>query len=109
MKPIHYRQGDVLIVSRARKPKGEMKPIDRDERGRLILAAGEATGHHHAIAGMNAGLFEAQEPGKCFLFIEGDAVTLSHEEHGGITIAPGWYEVIRQREYSPEAIRNIAD
>ena len=108
MKVKIVRQGDVLVKA-CSKPRGELKSIVRDARGRLILAAGEATGHHHAIAGMNAGLFEPMEPGKCFLFIEGTPVVLGHEEHAPITIGPCWYEVIRQREYSPEAIRNVAD
>ena len=40
-------QGDILIIPVAReRAKGE--PIERRD-GRLILAEGEATGHHHSI------------------------------------------------------------
>lgn len=34
---------------------------------------------------------------------------LRHEEHKPVIHAPGSYQVIRQREYSPAAIRNVAD
>jgi hypothetical protein len=32
-----------------------------------------------------------------------------HEEHATIALEPGKYVVRRQREYTPEAIRNVAD
>lgn len=54
-----------------------------------------------------AALFE-QPDGRRFLFVDRPCV-LTHQEHGPIALAPGSYEVIRQREYSPEAIRNVAD
>jgi len=100
------RQGDVLIVPVKKIPKGNRVGCDRD-RGRLILAHGEATGHAHAIASPNASLFEVA--GKVYLSVDGDCVTLDHEEHAKITLPRGDYEIIRQREYSPEEIRNVAD
>ena len=104
-----YRQGDVLIrVARIGTPGIVRAEIARDDRGRLILAAGEATGHHHAIDALAARLFRGEKPGVCYLLLE-EPATLGHEEHAPIALAPGNYEVIRQREYSPEAIRNVAD
>jgi hypothetical protein len=32
-----------------------------------------------------------------------------HEEHGPITLDPGMWRVVRQREYHPEAIRTVMD
>jgi hypothetical protein len=32
-----------------------------------------------------------------------------HQEHATIELPAGNYRAIRQREYSPEAIRNVAD
>lgn len=100
-----YRQGDVFIVRRGVLTKG-LKPIPRD-KGRIVLAYGEVTGHAHAITSPQASLFEAA--GKVYLSIDGDTVALEHEEHATIDLPRGFYEVIRQREYSPEAIRNVAD
>jgi hypothetical protein len=38
-----------------------------------------------------------------------DSATVTHEEHGPITLPRGTYRVWRQREYSPEAIRVVRD
>ncbi|MGH9523996.1 MAG: hypothetical protein ACRD3E_15850 [Terriglobales bacterium] len=38
-----------------------------------------------------------------------DGVRIVHEEHAPIVLPPGDYEIVRQREYSPEEIRNVAD
>jgi hypothetical protein len=38
-----------------------------------------------------------------------DSADLIHDEHGTITLPRGSYQVIRQREYTPEAIRNVED
>jgi hypothetical protein len=52
-------------------------------------------------------LFE--EPDGTRLLVIRREARLKHEEHGEIALAPGGYQVIRQREYAPEAIRNVAD
>ena len=106
MKSLIFRQGDVLIVRRSRRPSGDAKPIAR-EKGRIVLAHGEATGHAHAIKSPKASLFEVA--GRVFLAVDGDVVALEHEEHHTIEIPRGDWEIIRQREYSPEAIRMVAD
>jgi hypothetical protein len=55
-------------------------------------------------------MFRDPKLNELFLMVEGDApVALEHDEHDTIAIPPGNYKVIRQREYSPEAIRNVAD
>jgi hypothetical protein len=111
-----YRQGDVILI-RA-DPDGERlgAPVPR-EQGRVVLARGELTGHAHAIRAPEARLFErAGQP-------EGDAaralgarvllalapVRLEHEEHAAIDVPPGTWLVRIQREYSPEALRSVAD
>lgn len=103
-----YRQGDVLIVSVKSIPH-TVDPVDR-ENGRVVLAHGEVTGHAHAIKDQRAALFRDLKLGAIFMNVGGDApVALEHDEHDTIAIPPGNYQVIRQREYSPEAIRNVAD
>lgn len=89
-----YRQGDVLLVRVKQKPR-QMKLVERD-KGRIILAYGEVTGHAHAITESWAKLFESAD--QRFLELPQEA-TLVHEEHSTITIAPGTYRVVRQREY----------
>ena len=114
MKRRMIRQGDVLLAQRPCNPSKKAKAVS--DRGRTVLAYGEVTGHaHEVVTGTGAGrddvpamqLFE--EPGGLRLLVVRSPATLRHEEHGPIELAPDNYEVIRQREYSPGAIRNVAD
>lgn len=99
-----FRQGDVILIPVQQLPDG--KSVAR-ENGRIVLAHGEATGHAHTVAEINASLIEI-ETGERFLEIVRDA-ELVHDEHNTIALAPGIYKVGRQREYQPEAPRFVAD
>lgn len=91
-----YRQGDVLLVPVA-SVSGFAKVVKR-EGGRTILALGEATGHHHSFAG-HAGVELLETPdGARFLRVT-RASDLTHQEHTTISVAPGDYSVVIQREY----------
>jgi hypothetical protein len=98
-----YRQGDVLLIPVSTVVVG--KPVKRD-RGRVILAYGELTGHAHAISSRNATLYEG--PGQVLRIIAKE-VKLEHEEHATIVLPPGDYQLVHQREYSPEEIRRVQD
>lgn len=100
-----FRQGDVMVIRVDAIPAGA-KAVARDN-GRVVLAYGEVTGHAHAIADEEVTMLEV-DGGIRYLDVQMDAF-LRHEEHGTIPLAPGKYEVRRQREYSPEEIRNVAD
>jgi len=102
-----YRQGDVLLIPINDAGVGassslKVKPVN----GRIILAFGEATGHHHSLKANVGSLFERDQ--KRYLRMDIEA-PLEHQEHGAILIPRGTYQVIIQREYSPEAIRNVQD
>ena len=84
-RPAQVRQGDVLLVPVDEVPEGA-RPLART-RGRVVLAEGEVTGHAHAIRSAAATL-----------------VTLDHEEHAAIEVAPGAYRVVIQREFVPPEI-----
>lgn len=101
------RQGDVLLVPIDEVPDQlQQVPL---EGGRIILAHGEATGHAHVIEGEAALLAEDLEDlERRFLRVEEES-ELVHDEHDPITVPAGDYEVRRQREYSPEEIRMVAD
>jgi hypothetical protein len=100
-----YRQGDILIVRVDEAPEGARR---KAERGRLILARGEVTGHHHSVAVQDAELIDAGARGIFLRIME--ATPLEHQEHGAITLQPGDYRVTRQREYVPaELPRQVAD
>lgn len=100
-----FRQGDVLIEKVDALPQG-VRAIER-EGGRVILAHGEVTGHAHAIVEGGADLFETVN-GEHFLRLE-RPVSVRHEEHAPIPLDAGVYRVLRQREYTPEAVRFVLD
>ena len=116
-----------------RKPAA-VKPLM--EHGRVILAHGEVTGHCHEVveAAMTGPLDPAipaadffEEPNGRRVLVVMRPCVLRHDEHGLITLDPatptqvrqgdvllqpigaGAWAVLRQREYSPDAIRQVLD
>jgi hypothetical protein len=93
------RQGDILLVPVDAVPDG-LKEVPR-QKGKIVLAEGETTGHLHAIDAPEA-IFKAEDLAEIegrFLEVEAE-VALTHPEHDTIQVAPGNYEVRRQREYT---------
>lgn len=103
------RQGDVLVKRIKTLPKN-LQPAEA-ENGRFVLAHGEATGHHHsfAISDRVAMFREDGSGGGLFLAVTGGPVALEHQEHTALDVEPGHYQVVRQREYAPDAIRRVED
>lgn len=110
-----FRQGDVLLIACAAIPDGAK---DVTPKGRIVIAEGEVTGHAHAVypevdqerprakPRMPARLWDAGAE----RFLQVVAPTaLKHEEHAPVQLPPGNYQVVHQREYSPEEIRRVAD
>lgn len=101
--PKQYRQGDVLLEKMDNLPP---EAVRQEDDGRIVLALGEATGHAHAISTKHATRYQWQ--GDMLIDVE-ETSELVHEEHAAITLEPGIYRKVQQREYSPETIRNVAD
>jgi hypothetical protein len=101
--PAQARQGDVLLVPVDGIPAAA-RPVRRTI-GRVILAEGEVTGHAHAIRSPAATLLRAGD--ERYLRVAAP-VTLDHEEHARIEVAPGTYRVVIQREYVPPEISPVA-
>jgi hypothetical protein len=121
-----YRQGDVAIIPvdmfPQDVPEGD-KQVGRD-KGRIILAYGEVTGHAHAINSPKATMWTLPNGGfgenateddgtignnNDRLLVLDDEVQLTHEEHATISLPAGSFLIRRQREYSPGQNRFIAD
>jgi len=103
-----YRQGDVLIRQIASLPA---KATEVKNETRIVLAYGEVTGHAHAIRigeAVEFSMADAASAVKRFLSVA-KLAHVNHEEHATIELPAGVYEIIQQREYTPEAIRNVAD
>lgn len=107
------------------------KTTDLREARRIILAHGEVTGHAHEVCSavdleMPAAEFFEEPKGRRVLLVTRPC-QLRHQEHAPIALDPaapvqarqgdvllnpigvGAWEVIRQREYAPDAIRQVAD
>lgn len=108
MEPTLIRQGDVLLIPTTTTPD-TTKQVDR-ENGAVVLAHGEATGHAHRIYDDTCELVTADQAAELYLLVHGtEPASLVHDEHDTLLIAPGTYRVVRQREYTPEEIRNVTD
>jgi hypothetical protein len=110
-KAILYRQGDVLMKRITKLPQGERK-----KRENATLAYGEVTGHSHRVAVEDRALAEVLEIDKRGLYVHVsengihiEGIHIVHEEHGTIALPPGDYKITIQREWNPEAIRNVLD
>lgn len=100
MKNMQFRHGDLLLERIDSIPKAAKK------RNSDVILEGEATGHAHRLIG--GAVLDLE--GQAFVTVPKTA-TVVHEEHNTITLPPGDYAVIRQREYNPyeRAARNVAD
>lgn len=98
------RQGDVLFIQQADLPTGEQTIIP-PVNNRVIVAEGEATGHAHATT---TDVQQIEIDTIRWLYAP-DEFVITHEEHDAITLVPGVWRVVYQREYTPEAIRRVLD
>ena len=114
-----FRQGDVLIQQIVKVPTDAN--IKRQKKSnRIILAHGTATGHHHTLGTLAPAAWSklgeipstsakaSTLAGEVYVKLSAGG-TVTHQEHAAITLPAGNYRITRQREYSPEAIRNVAD
>jgi hypothetical protein len=105
-------QGDLLITRIDRLPSGAV-PAEA-VGGKFILAHSE-TGHHHVTtARPGVQFFQGPDPLIAYLqVIDSVEATLEHERafdtHESLLIKGGTYEIRRQREYTPEGWRRVAD
>lgn len=100
-----YRQGDVLLVPVDAPLQRDLEYVRRKPGEGIILAAGEATGHHHRVRERGAREFSGTDitgtKGRRFLFVGQKGATITHEEHDPISVPAGEYEIVQQREYEP--------
>jgi len=96
-------QGDVLILRVTTKPA--TTPMPRT----VVVVASEASSNTHTLHPSGTAYYDphtATNPGDVLLgkltVPEGSTALLSHQEHGGIEIEPGTFEIRRQREYAGE-------
>ena len=108
VKNLVLRQGDVCLIAVDAIP--EEAKAQKIKGKKVILALGEATGHHHRFEFMNTDhnvkLFHGG--GARYLEVERPAELL-HEEHSTVQVPAGKYLLPVQTEYSPAELRQVAD
>lgn len=105
MKKNIYRQGDVLILP----IKSNQIPKGLKQTKSVTLALGEVTGHHHTISRGAVGFGQSETALADYFQVTNDEAVLDHQEHKSIWLPKGSYRKIIQSEYTPEAIRPVAD
>jgi hypothetical protein len=107
--PLSLRQGDVLALAVDQIPSDAVEQPANGKK--LILALGEATGHHHRFEFMdtshNVKMFQTNT-GARYLNVTAP-VDLLHEEHRAATVPVGKYLLPQQVEYTPAELRRVAD
>jgi hypothetical protein len=91
-----WRQGDLLFVPMTRRESNWIRSPKTDVAGG-ILALGEVTGHSHRVTGNAVAVYDTERYGR--VIDAKELFEIVHEEHAPITLPPGAYRVIRQREF----------
>lgn len=100
IKTNQVRQGDVWVESKELPSTARKQP----KNGKIVIANGEVTGHQHMISNSEDVEYFVDTNGDIYVQSE-KPITLTHDEHGPITLDPGCYNVSRQREYDVFAER----
>lgn len=103
-------QGDVMFIRVDSIPASAIKAEAKD--GQFIVAHSE-TGHNHVLDSRNAQmLIDKTNDFVAYIKISKET-EVKHQRtfdtHESLLLAPGNYEVRRQREYVPEGFRRVAD
>ena len=103
-----FRQGDVLVIPVATIPASAQEVQPRN--GRLIVAEGEATGHHHSFPHRQGAVMFRDDGAGGGTFVHADKpVALEHQEHGALSLEPGDYRIAIQRTYQAGMARRVED
>lgn len=102
------RQGDVLIMACRSIPK-TAKPV-APEGGLVIVARGEATGHHHAFPHRQGVTLFRDDGARGMTYLQVDEpATLTHQEHDQLALQPGTYRVVIQKSFRGGMAVRVAD
>jgi hypothetical protein len=126
-----YQQGDVLLVAVTEPIESDIRSECKietggDKDGKVILALGEATGHHHRfeLNKLDPGVMvstvheryggyggSGYRRGASYYLIERGPATLYHEEHNPLTVPPGLYRrtIIREFDHISNSFREVLD
>jgi hypothetical protein len=100
-------QGDILI-ERVEDTTASGQVLQSVRQGSVVIAEGEATGHHHRLLGSvtmyRDDAIARDIPPELYVghvTVNSPTARLVHEEHAPITLEKGTYRVRRQRQLEP--------
>lgn len=109
MKKLVLRQGDVCLIAVDSIPEGAK--AEKRKGKKVILALGEATGHHHRFEFMNTDFNDVKiyHVGATRYLAVQKPAELLHEEHSTVAVPAGKYLLPSQVEYTPAELRRVVD
>lgn len=103
MKKRAYRHGETLLVKIDKLPE-DLKPITSH-----VFMVG-SHGNNHSI---DTGTIYLKNDGMTFGYLEAKNTSLLHPEHspniGDAKIEDGYYQLIKQQEYTPDGLIPVQD
>lgn len=102
------RHGDVVIY-RLDGLAPEFGERIEPDKGKLVLAYGEATGHSHSLPEGIGELYKAPNMDGMYLNVTKEGAQLGHEEHKSIAMPVGLYYVGIKRQHSPNGWDPVRD
>ena len=105
-------QGDVIFVPIEALPEGELEAV-KPENGAYIVAHSE-TGHHHVILDRpTVKMFKGMDMFRDLLTVEETPADVEHlrsvHTHQTVTLAPGAWEIVRPKAYTPQGWERARD
>ena len=106
MNKNQIQHGDVLLKRIPKLPRGCLEVPRKADL--LIVAEGEATGHHHVIVDTGARLLELK--GELYLEVT-EPVVITHDEHKPLDIPTGIYQIgrVKEHDYFQDMERQVRD
>lgn len=113
--PTQYRQGDVLFVRTNDSVPEKIEGFPLHNSKSKIVALGEVTGHKHRVEGPADVYYTRDKDRGEFINVHEDTkvddavAKVVHEEHAAITLPPGRYKIVHQREYDGQSSVDVLD
>ena len=126
-----YQKDDELLVTVTESIESAIRSECKietggDKDGKVILAVGEATGHHHRfeLNKLDPGVTistlherygryggRGHRDNLTYYLVEGGPATLYHEEHNPLIVPPGLYRrtIIREYDHISNSFRKVWD
>lgn len=110
MNERHIQQGDVLFFRTTEELPSNLVKVKPIFKGLTTFAEGETTGHHHSADASGVDLLEDPKTGQRWASVTKRS-TVTHQEHGPITLKPGVYQIGIVVEVDPfeDVIREVRD